>query len=210
MNIKTLGRDMHELIEYLDLNDVTVIGHSMGAASIFSYVNQFGCGRLRRIVNIDMTPYMRNTVWEGGLGLGQWSDEDFLRDLDRFFDDVGEANWHILQHLVHPALADTPAEMKAAMMNAGAIGCDPLTSASLWYSLFRTDQRPAIEKIDVPFLYVMPEVPLYSMVAVDYIAEHVKGAFALEKDFPGTTHLIVLEKPREVADRVKAFMQAHP
>ena len=66
MNVKRLGQDMHELIEYLGLKDITLIGHSMGAATIFSYVNQFVCGKLKRIVDVDMTPYMRNTVWEGG------------------------------------------------------------------------------------------------------------------------------------------------
>lgn len=33
LNVKTLGRDMNELIEYLDLRYLTVIGHSMGAAA---------------------------------------------------------------------------------------------------------------------------------------------------------------------------------
>lgn len=30
MNIARLGQDMNEIIEYLDLKDVVVIGHSMG------------------------------------------------------------------------------------------------------------------------------------------------------------------------------------
>ena len=67
MNVKALGQDMNELIEYLGLRDVTVIGHSMGAATVFSYVDQFGCGRFKRIVAVDMTPYMRNGVWKGGI-----------------------------------------------------------------------------------------------------------------------------------------------
>ena len=84
---------------------------------------------------------------------------------------------------------------------------DPFTVVSMWYSLFRTDQRSAIDKIDVPFLYIMPEFPLYSMVTVDFYREHVKNKFVLEKDFPGTTHLILMEKPHEVAERVKAFLR---
>ena len=35
MNVKRLGQDMNELIEYLNLKDITIIGHSMGAATIF-------------------------------------------------------------------------------------------------------------------------------------------------------------------------------
>ncbi len=206
MNIKTLGQDMNELIEYLDLKDVTVIGHSMGAATIFSYVNQFGCSKLKRIVAADMSPYMRNDGWEGGIGQGKWTDEDFMRDFDNMFDDLGLANWRIMKEIMNPALASTPAEFEPAMTAMCRGKFDPFTVVSMWYSLFRTDQRAAIEKITVPFLYLMPEVPLYSMTTVNFYKEHLKGSFVLEKDFPGTTHLILMEKPHEVAKKVKEFL----
>lgn len=206
LNVKTLGQDLRQLIEYLNLDDVTVIGHSMGAASIFSYVNQFGCDRLKRIVAADMSPYMRNTVWEGGIGQGKWTDEDFLEDLDRIFDDVGNYAFVVVKNLMNPALKNIPKDFEPAMINYFGSTCDPLTTASFWYSLFRTDQRPAIEKITVPFLYIMPELPLYSMVAVDYMREHVKGSFYLEKDFPNTSHNIIQQAPHEVAERVKSFI----
>ncbi|MBQ7198231.1 MAG: alpha/beta hydrolase [Selenomonadaceae bacterium] len=209
MNIKTLGQDLHELIESLDLHEVTLIGHSMGAATIFSYVNQFGCDRLKRIVVVDMSPYMRNTVWQGGIAQGKWTDEDFMQDLERIFDDVGAAGWYITKNMMNPALKNTPAELDDAMIALCGKGFDPLTMASLWFSLYRTDQRPAIEKITVPLLYIMPETPLYSMVTVDYIKSHVKSDFVLEKDFPNTTHTILMETPCEVAEKVKAFIQAH-
>ncbi len=209
MNIKTLGQDLNELIESLDLHEVTLIGHSMGAATIFSYVNQFGCDRLKRIVVVDMSPYMRNIVWQGGIAQGKWTDEDFMQDLERIFDDVGAAGWYITKNMMNPALKNTPAELDDAMIALCGKGINTFTMASLWFSLYRTDQRPAIEKITVPLLYIMPETPLYSMVTVDYIKSHVKSDFVLEKDFPNTTHTILMENPHEVAEKVKAFIQSH-
>lgn len=207
MNVKTLGQDMHEIIESLNLQDVIVIGHSMGAATIFSYVNRFGCDKLKKIVAVDMSPYLRNTVWEGGIGQGKWTDEDFLQDMDRIFDNVGMANWHIVKNMINPKLKDTPKEMENTMVTVCGAGCDTYTMASLWYSLFRTDQRPAISKITVLFLYIMPETPLYSMVTVNFYKDNVKSDFVLEKDFPNTTHTILMEKPKEVAQKVKAFIK---
>ena len=107
---------------------------------------------------------------------------------------------------MNPALAKTPDAFVGFMQATFGIGCNPLTMAAFWYSLFRTDQRPVMDKITVPFLYIMPETPLYSMVTANYIKEHVKGGFVLEKDFPGTSHNILMQKPHEVAERVKAFM----
>ena len=85
---------------------------------------------------------------------------------------------------------------------------DPFVMASLWYSLFRTDQRPFIQKITIPFLYIMPEFPLYSMETVNFYKENVKGKFVLEKDFPNSTHVILQEKPHEVAECVKKFIKS--
>ena len=55
-------------------------------------------------------------------------------------------------------------------------------------------------------MYVMPEYPLYSMTTVNFYRDNVKSDFVLEKDFPNTTHGIIEEKPKEVADKVKAFI----
>ena len=206
LNVKRLGQDLHELIEALDLKDINIIGHSMGAAAIYNYISQYGCGRIKRVVAADMSPYMRNTVWKGGIGQGKWTDEDFLEDLDRYFEDPGVANWTIVTDLMLPAMKNTPAEMVPTMQTLYGLGCDTLTAASFWYSLFRTDQRPAMDKITVPFLYLMPEYPLYSTVTTDYISEHVKGGFELERNFPGTSHMILLEVPKAAADRVKVFL----
>ena len=208
MNIKQLAKDLNELIEYLQLSDITIIGHSMGAATIFNYVNQFGCSKLKRIVCVDMSPYLRNDGWKGGISQGKWTDEDFLSDLDRIFDDVGNANWYISKETMVPDLKKIPKEFEGPMIENLRNSIDPFVMASLWYSLFRTDQRPFIQKITVPFLYIMPDFPLYSMKTIDFYKKNVKGKFVLEKDFPKTTHMILMEKPHEVAESVKKFMKS--
>ena len=53
----------------------------------------------------------------------------------------------------------------------------------------------------------MPEHPLYSTKATDYIKEHVQGSFVLENDFPGTTHALWSQMPHEVAETIKKFMK---
>ena len=65
---------------------------------------------------------------------------------------------------------------------------DPLIMASLWFSLFRTDQRPFIKKINVPFMYVMPDFPLYSMETVNFYKNNVQGKFVLENSIKKTSY----------------------
>ncbi|MBW3068070.1 alpha/beta hydrolase [Actinomyces sp. 594] len=206
LNVRTLGQDLNDVVEQLGLDGVTAVGHSMGAAAIFSYVGQYGTGRLRRIVAADMSPYLRNDGWKGGIGRGEWTDEDFHRDLDRLFDDGGYGSWYIAKTLMNPKLQNLPADQEEEAIEAMRESVDPLSFAALWYSLFRTDQRPVMDRIDVPFLYLMPEIPLYSTVNTDYIRAHVTGGFTLADDFPDTTHLMLSEAPHEAAARVRAFV----
>lgn len=209
LNVQRLGQDLNEIIESLNLDEVTLIGHSMGAATIYSYVNQFGCDRIKRIVACDMSPYMRNGGWKGGIARGDWSDEDFMEDFDRIFDDVGYAAFYIFQNMMNPTPLDISPDEEKDFAKSFGDGLDTLTMASFWYSLFRTDQRPAMDKITVPFLYLMPDYPLYSREATDYIKEHVQDSFVLENDFPDTTHAIWNQMPHEVAEAVKRFIKEY-
>jgi len=52
----THGLDLAKLIEELDLDDITLVGWSTGNLDLWSYVRQFGTGRLRAAVTIDMSP----------------------------------------------------------------------------------------------------------------------------------------------------------
>jgi non-heme chloroperoxidase len=62
------GKDLNDLIHSLDLNNVLLIGNSMGASTIFAYVSLFGDDRLRGIIGIDQTPKMINDeTWQNGM-----------------------------------------------------------------------------------------------------------------------------------------------
>ncbi len=131
-----------------------------------------------------------------------------MRDLERVFDSPSSANWYLDKMMV-PALAKTPVEYEDAMIALRGQGLSALTMSSMWFSLYRTDFRPTIEKIVVPFLFVLPETALVSMECVEYLREHINGQFCLAKDFPGTTHAILVEEPQKVAQSIKGFIREH-
>lgn len=66
--METLAEDLHELIQGLGLTDVTLLGWSMGAGAVLTYVRLFGCENLKRIILCDMTPRKFNgDQWKLGL-----------------------------------------------------------------------------------------------------------------------------------------------
>jgi pimeloyl-ACP methyl ester carboxylesterase len=55
------GRDIANFLDGLDLPPAVLVGGSMGASTIWSYLAQSGTGRVRGVVSIDQTPKMLNT-----------------------------------------------------------------------------------------------------------------------------------------------------
>lgn len=61
------GADIHELLSFLDLRDAVLVGQSMGASSIWAFVDLFGTDRIAGLVTIDQTPKLINdSEWEHG------------------------------------------------------------------------------------------------------------------------------------------------
>ena len=64
----------------MDAGDVVLIGGSMGASTIWAYIDQCGTSRLRGIVTMDQTPKMSNEAgWDHGYyGFGSQNLGTFL------------------------------------------------------------------------------------------------------------------------------------
>ena len=61
------GADIHDLLTALELEDVTLVGQSMGGNAIWALVQQFGTEGIRDVVIVDQTPKMLNTAdWPYG------------------------------------------------------------------------------------------------------------------------------------------------
>ncbi|MBT2538469.1 alpha/beta fold hydrolase [Arthrobacter sp. ISL-69] len=58
----TLTEDLHALLEQLDLNDVTLVGFSMGGGEVARYFSSYGAERLRSVVFASaVPPYLMQT-----------------------------------------------------------------------------------------------------------------------------------------------------
>lgn len=61
------GKDLDDVLTALGLDDVVLVGGSMGASTAWAYVDLCGTARVRGVVSVDQTPRMRNgDGWEHG------------------------------------------------------------------------------------------------------------------------------------------------
>jgi non-heme chloroperoxidase len=82
--------DVRDVLDALELDDVLLVGSSMGANVALAYVDAFGCDRLRGLVLVDQTPKMVNEDdWTLGYYGLTWDNADawvraFPQDVQAF------------------------------------------------------------------------------------------------------------------------------
>ncbi|MFN3541642.1 MAG: alpha/beta fold hydrolase [Rhodococcus sp. (in: high G+C Gram-positive bacteria)] len=61
------GRDVANFLSEVGVDEAVLIGGSMGASTIWSYISQFGTEHVRAVVSVDQTPKMVNSSdWKNG------------------------------------------------------------------------------------------------------------------------------------------------
>lgn len=206
LTMAQLARDLKELIAYLGLKDVTLVGHSMGASTIYSYLGQFGCENLKRCVFIDMSPKTLNDQeWKFGYHEEELYDlPKLLADMELMNENFGAFQLRFMSGLV-PAMKSVP-EILTPNLAAGLLGVNDLQILkSFWFSMFIADHRPAMERLAVPSLYVYPEQGLYPMGAPDFIKANAKAPVELVS-IPNAGHLIPMVNPPLVAQHLADFL----
>lgn len=199
-----LARDLKELIGYLGLKDVILVGHSMGGYTIYEYVKQFGCENISKAVIIDMSPkVICDEKWKGG-AFGTYDADDLREDMEQISLDITQFMMKFWR-LVLPDFAKLPKEMDL-LVAPGLKGVNhTLPLLGLWHSMFTREYRDVLPAVKVPTAYVIPDYPIYPMLAAEYVKDHVSGPAEIIKA-PGT-HMCLIEHPAEVASSIKAFLK---
>jgi len=138
------GQDVRDLVDALDLRGAVLVGGSMGANTIWSYLSQVGAERVAGVVSIDQTPRMLNTAdWPHGFY--GYTEENVDTYFAEGIPDTGRGTplWRRGMRLVRLLRA-----MKGAQraLSPGEL--------SLLGDHAKADWRPAIAATEVPALFV--------------------------------------------------------
>ncbi|MFC9917022.1 alpha/beta fold hydrolase [Agromyces binzhouensis] len=160
------GGDIRDLLDALDLTDVTLVGQSMGGDAIWAFVAEHGTARLRDVVIVDQTPCMLNTDdWPHG------------------FYDYDAGNRDTLFATGIPDPGRFPAKSKGLVRIARLLtslevprgGAPAFSDAqlALLNDHAKRDWRPVVAECDVPVLFVAGAESEF------WPAEHAAAAAAL-------------------------------
>ena len=80
-SLDDISKTINELLNKLDLDNISVIAYGAGGSILFNYIQNFGDTFLDNCILIDCTPKYINTVdWKNGLYRGEYTISDFTND----------------------------------------------------------------------------------------------------------------------------------
>lgn len=184
-----MARDLANLITHFDIDKATVVGHSMGALTLWQYIRDFGTGKLARACFIDQSPkLLTDDAWSHGI-YGNFDEQKSQQMMSWLHDDFPEA-----------VLKLTAFGLNARAREkylAGASGWEKSRTAlraqnpgpliDCWASLTAADYRDVLTKIDIPSMLIYGgESNFYGRETAHYVANQIPNAIL--HIYEGTDH----------------------
>jgi len=201
--IDTLASDLEQLLVQLDLDNVILVGWSMGALVAWEFAQGPQGGRVAGIVTIDMVPRVLNgDGWQHGLRSGtHLYDVDI--DLTKMRDD-----WRAFTRAYVPKVFfDGKTDERRALIDTmvDLVSDNDVDSmASLWTSLVRADFVDAVQELDVPTLITYGKLSqIYAEEAAAWMDQHIPNSQRI--GFVDSGHAPHLEEPQLFNESLVGF-----
>jgi pimeloyl-ACP methyl ester carboxylesterase len=184
-----MARDLANLIAHFQIDKATVIGHSMGALTLWQYIRDFGTEKLARACFIDQSPkLLTDDDWSHGI-YGDFDKQKSQEMMSWLHDDFAEAVLKLTAFGLN-----TRAREKYL---AGASGWEKSRTAlraqnpgpliDCWASLTAADYRDVLAKIDIPSMLIYGgESNFYGLETAHYVAKQIPNAIL--HIYEGTDH----------------------
>jgi pimeloyl-ACP methyl ester carboxylesterase len=200
--ISRYAMDVKNLLDNLNLTDVTVLGWSMGASVLWSYIELFGNERLAKLICVDQSPSQyTGPDWVWGQN-GCYDAEMFVRmSCDTKYNPRASA-----EGLVYNCLHGKPSTEEVQYL-ADAISLCPVdTRITIMRDHTNLDWRDLLPFINLPTLVcVARKSTVFDWQGSAYVGEKIPGAKI--EFFEESGHMLFWEEPdhfnRVVADFVK-------
>lgn len=203
-DVMSMADDVAALLKKLEADPVLLVAHSMGGMVAFSYIRRYGCARLAGLVLLDISPKITSDAsWSYGEDQNSFDEVELLRDEIQLRENTARFVFDFTCRFNERLMAARDLLRNAVDCHMMGIA-EPEALVEAWHSVGTADCRDVIPKINVPVLYLIPEIAMFPAEIVDYYRE--ESAAEVQKSvIPNSRHLAMQDNPSSVADAVKQF-----
>lgn len=194
------ARDVEAFLDARDLEDVVLVGWSLGALVSWEYVDRFGTDRLRALVDVDMEP----------APVGLEDDEYGTYDPDRLreiHEGIQTDQWAFVDGVIDLVLQQPPSDELRLMMVDEMSRCPPLVKSAIIADATTREYRDVLPAVDVPSLVCAGASEKWRTVAaVESAADLLPDAtFEL---FEESSHDLTVEEPERFNRVLREFVES--
>ena len=178
-DVARLARDVENLLDHYGLEKLAIVGHSMGALTLWQYIRDHGCDRLSHICIIDQSPKLvTDATWRNGIygDFDAVSSQDLINELDK---DFAEAVLRLIAYGLNSRSRETYERNSSGWQDSrkNLQQLDPQAQISIWKSLVAADYRDVMPLITVPTLLAFgAQSNFYTAAVAQYLLTHITNA----------------------------------
>jgi non-heme chloroperoxidase len=208
LKISRLSKDLCDLLAELDLNEVALLGHSMGACVIWCYIDLFGPGRLSKVILVDQSPFlMTDPHWTRQ----EIEDSGAVDTPQKVFDTIAALRGREVEQLTRQIIDGMLTRHATSEVREWMVRCNlkmprPL-AGTLKYSLCHTDWRDVIPRINLPALIISGRASGIPWKSQEWIHRQIKGSqFEVFEESEGGQHFMFIENPEKFNRLVMEYL----
>lgn len=196
LRISRLAMDLANLIDQLKLDDINLVGHSMGASIIWAYISLFGSKKIKKVITIDQSPKALNdNNWQFGAFDISYNNLEFTADnilaTKLTAQKIDDQTWHLLKekHQQEPFNEER--------------------TKPLLYDHLSQDWRDIVLTMNVPHLMLLGGASIiWGTMFNQYCQQHYQDELTQVHVIKNSGHLIHLEEPEIFNKEVLSFINA--
>jgi pimeloyl-ACP methyl ester carboxylesterase len=194
------ARDLNAFIESCALDEVILVGWSMGALVAWEYLDQFGTDQVQALVNVDMEPTRF-----------QWDDYDHgttdVTALRNAVEDIQSDHLQFIENILEPLLDEPPSRELQSMMFDETSRCPPPIKSAIIFDCTFRDYRDVLPDINVPMLVCAGADEKWRSVASVRLAAELVPTARFEL-FENSGHCLTVEEPERFNRIVSDFIDS--
>ncbi|MBQ0756456.1 MAG: alpha/beta hydrolase [Amphritea sp.] len=178
-HVRDMASDLQQLIEHHQLSNVTLVGHSMGALTLWQYIRDFGCDKLAGVCIIDQSPKLvTDDNWHNGI-YGNFNQAASNRLISKLKEDFAEGLLQLVANgynrKSYESYQRNSRGFQQMREHLQTLEGDPLVRC--WESLTEADYRDVLPRMDIPALLIYgDESQFYSPKVADYVRDNIRLA----------------------------------
>jgi non-heme chloroperoxidase len=208
LRISRLSKDLYELLTELDLNNVAVLGHSMGCSVIWCYIDLFGPERLSKIILVDQSPFLMTDP--------HWTQQEVehsgaIDTPQKLFDFIASLRDNEAEQLTRQIIDGVLTRHATSEVREWMVRCNLKMprdfAATLLYNSNHTDWRDLIPRINLPALIISGRASFMPWKSQEWIHRQIKGSqFEVFEESEGGQHFMFIENPEKFNRLVMEYL----